>query len=74
MLLREGSFKPGGDWKKAHGDAVIVLSKGVITKPDGSTVKTDLPTARMFNSNLLANGFYYWRGPHHLYCVDLRKK
>ena len=74
LLVKGGKFKAGQDWKKLHGDALSVVGNGVIAKPSGSSVKTSIPTARMFQSNLFANGFYYWRGPHNLWCIDLRKK
>jgi outer membrane protein assembly factor BamB len=76
LLMKSGDFKEGQDWAKLHGDALIVLAEdgGEIVRPDGSRTKVDLPNARMFQSNLLIGGFYYYRGPHNLYCIDLRKK
>jgi outer membrane protein assembly factor BamB len=77
-------FKPGGKAKmkqgqpfdlKYAGDALAMLApNGMIQRRDGTWAKSVIEIARTYQTNILAGGFYYWRGPHHIYCYDLRKK
>jgi outer membrane protein assembly factor BamB len=79
LLLKPGErakMKQGQPFDlKIAGDALAMFTNtGEIQRRDGSWAKSEIENARTFQTNLLAGGFYYWRGPHHIYCYDLRKK
>jgi hypothetical protein len=69
-----GKFGKGQPWPKTNGDALSAFAHGKIYFRDGTVKDSALPiTDRVFQTNLLMDGFYYYRGPHHIYCIDVRK-
>jgi outer membrane protein assembly factor BamB len=69
-----GRFGKGNPWPDTNGDALSAFVHGKIYFRDGTVKDSTLPiTDRVFQTNLLMDGFYYYRGPHHIYCIDVRK-